>query len=290
MQKQLPLTGSNLVNLDQKITSGAELDDSNEFAIAYYLDDGTGTLNRPLFIDRYYRNRETWQSGKLGDATSGSEQIDPPCYGSVVDLTALGDQLLLETHINPSAGCILIVSKDLQSEAQLYGWVLGHFDDGAIIYERSQVHFATVHPAEVAVYDEKTKKDFNLFPPEQDSPVRARLASGLREFFRTHKDYCREANDPCDPETFDSDVGEKIAVDDREHAVAFEVSYQLQGFGQNEQKPVGPAHVIYVFRNANDQAKLEYRELLPEQIKAQFGDVPFEELVTPERLKAIFQQ
>lgn len=288
MQRQLPLAASNLPNLDQKITSGAELDDANQFAIAYYLDDGTGTLNRPLFIDRYNRGSATWQSGKLGDAGAGSAQIDTPCYGSVLDITPLGDQLLLETHINPSAGCVLIVSKDLQSTAQLYGWLLGHFDDGAIIYERSQVHFATVHPAEVAVYDEKTKKDFNLFPPKRDSPVRARLASKLREFFRTHQDYCRKANDPCDPKTFDSEVSEKTAVDGREHAVAFEVSYELQGFGQDVQKPVGPTRVIYVFRNANDEAKVEYRELLPEEILTRFGDVSLKELVDPERLKTIF--
>jgi hypothetical protein len=289
-QKQLPLAAANLANLEQKITSGGELDDANQFAIAYYLDDGTGMLNPPLYIDRYNRQSATWQSGRLGEATAGSAKMDSDCFGSVLDITTIGERLLLETHINPSAGCILIVSKNLELETELNGWVLGHFDDGTIIYERSQVHFATVHPAEVAVYDEKTKRDFNLFPPKQDSPMRARLASELREFFSTHQGYCQKADDPCDPETFDSELGEKIALDAQEHAVAFAVSYELQGFGQDPQKPAGPSRVIYVYRNVNDEAKVEYRELLPEDIKARFGDVSLQELADPERLKIIFQK
>jgi hypothetical protein len=289
-QRQIPLAEVNLANLDQKITSGAELDDASQFVIAYYLDDSSALLKPPLYIHRFDRKSATWQSGVLGEAAAGESQIASPCFGAVLDIIPLDDQLILETHINPSAGCILIVSKDLKLLSELNGWVLGHFDDATIFYHRSQVHFATVHPAEIAAYNEKSKREFTLFPPKPDSPVRARLAAELREFFRTHRDYCRKANDPCDPETFDSEVKEKVALDEREHAAAFAVSYELQGYGQDENKPSGPPRVIYVYRNANDETKVEYRELLPEDIKARFGDVSLQDILDPERLRMIFQQ
>lgn len=286
--KQVVLEGASPSNLDKKITSGAELDDANQFVIAYYLDDGAGQLNPPLFIERFDRKSKTWQSGALGE--TGSEEAASPCFGSVLDITSLSDQFILETHINPSAGCALIVSRELKLEATLDGWVLGHFDDGTIIYHRSQVHFAAVHPAEIAVFLEKTKKDFVIYPPKPESPVRARLTAALRDFFQTHQGYCAKANDPCDPAEFDSALTGRIALDGREHAIAFVISYELQGFGQDEKKPSGPSQVTYVYRYANDEAKVEYRELLPEDLKAQFGDVSLQDLLGPDRLDALFQK
>jgi hypothetical protein len=183
----------------------------------------------------------------------------------------------------------LIVSRDLKHATELSGWVLGHFEDGTLLYHRSQVHFATVHPTEIAVYSEKPKNDFVLYPPKPDSPVRLRLSSRLRDFFRTHQDYCAKAGDPCDAETFDSDLNGDVALDEREHAVAFVISYELQGFGQIKEKPSGPSRVIYVYRDVNDEAKVEYRELLPEEVKTRFGDVSLKELLDPQRLRSIFQ-
>ena len=54
--KNLPVAEAKLENLDKNITSGAELDDANQFVIAYYLEDGTGLLRAPIFLDRYDRS------------------------------------------------------------------------------------------------------------------------------------------------------------------------------------------------------------------------------------------
>jgi len=286
--KQVVLEGASLPNLDNKITSGAELDDANQFVIAYYLDDGSGQLNPPLFVERFDRKSKTWQSGALGKV--GTAEAPSLCFGSVLDISSLPDQLILETHISPSAGCALIVSRELKLEATLDGWVLGHFEDGTIAYHRSQVHFATVHPSRIAVYSEHNRKDFTIFPPQTESPVRARLTAALRDFFQTHQDYCVKANDPCDPAEFDSALAGKIALDEREHAIAFVISYELQGYGQDQSKPSGPSQVTYVYRNVNDEAKVEYRELLPEDLKAQFGDISLQELLEPDRLDVLFQK
>ena len=288
-EEGLSLDAPNLPNLDQKITSGAELDAEDQFVVAYYWDHGTGMLNPPLHILRYDRKTRVWQKAEIGNAPEPGT-VASPCYGSVLDVRAFGEGLVIETHINPSAGCALVVSKELKLAASLDGWVLGEFPEGTLLYHRSQVHFATVHPTEIAVFDLKSKKDLVIFPPKTETSVRRKLTVELGEYFKTHRDYCAKANDPCDPRMFDSDLDGKPAIDDREHALAFSISYELQGYGQDENKPAGPASVIYVYRNANDESKIEFRELLPDQIKAQFGDVSMRELLAPERLKAIFER
>lgn len=289
-EEGLPLDSPNLPNLDQKITSGAELDAAEQFVIAYYFDDGSGTLAPPIHILRFDRKARTWQRGEIGAAPAGQDAVVDPCFGSVLDVRSFGEGLVVETHINPSAGCVLVVSKEFKLEATLDGWVLGAFSDGILLYHRSQVHFATVHPTEIAVFDTSARKDFIIFPPKSETPVRQKLTAELREFFKTHRDYCNKANDPCDPQQFDSDLDGKPGTDDREHAVAFSISYRLQGYGQDESKPAGPGSVIYVYRNANDESKIEVRELLPAKVKAQFGDASLQDLLDPERLKLIFQK
>src|SRR5215467_10343993 len=77
----LPLSNSKLENADRKITGGAQVDDVNQFVIAYYLDDGSGMLNPPLFIDRFDRRNKQWRSAALPDAQTKSPSVDDTCFG-----------------------------------------------------------------------------------------------------------------------------------------------------------------------------------------------------------------
>jgi hypothetical protein len=286
--EKLPLDAEKLPNLEKVITSGAELNDAARFVIAYYVRGSTEQLNPPIFIDSYDRRAGQWSSGSIAAAAAKWEGSDVDCLGSVMQVEAFSDVLVIETHINPSAGCELVLSPDFKLKTSLYGWTLGHFEDGSIIYHRSEVHFATVHPSEIAFYDAASGKDYTIFPRKPFQQVRLGLIEQLGEFFKTHQDYCQKADDPCDPEEFDSDIKGKIAVNDREHAIAFVVSYALQGYGQGKEKPSGPSEVVYVYRNVNDEEKMEYREMLWEEVRARAGDVPFERLVEPEILDKIF--
>ncbi len=286
--ENLPLDADVLHNLDKTITSGAELNDSAQFVIAYYLSDSSGLLKPPIFVDLYDRNTRRWKSGTIETAVAKWEGTDVDCFGSVLAIAAIWDSFALETHINPSAGCEIILSHDLKPKTSLYGWTVGHFGNGGIIYHRSQIHFATVHPAEVAIYDPATNKDFNIFPRKPFQQVRLQLTENLRGFYKTHVDYCQKADDPCDPDYFDSSIEGKVVTDDKEHAIAFVVSYEQQGFGQDEKKPAGPKEVVYVYRYVNDDAKMEYREMLWSDVKAKVGDVSLEKLVEPAVLEKIF--
>jgi hypothetical protein len=286
----LPLSGARLANVEKKITSSAQLDDSNQFAIAYYLDDGSGMLNPPLFIDRYDKKSKLWQSASLPDAQTKSQELDVPCLGSILNIKASGSRLFLDTHINPSAGCLLVLSPDLKLEANLYGWLVGQLGPDLLLYQRSEVHFAPFHPAEIAVYDLLTKRDVTIFPPKAATAIRQARIGQLREFYRTHEKWCRENNDPCDPEPFDSELEDKMATDDRENSLAFLISYEQIQMFQGEQKPSGPKQVVYIYRYVDDEKKMEYREMLIEESRTRFGDVPLENLLQPETLKRIFSE
>jgi hypothetical protein len=288
--EKLPLDANTLHNLDAKISSGAELHDAEQFVTAYYVLDSTGQLNPPIFVDVYDRSAGRWKSGEIKAAVAKDESVDVDCFGSVLAIAAFPDSLVLETHINPSAGCELVLSRDLKLKTSLYGWMVGHFVDGGIVYHRSQIHFATVHPAEIAFYDPATGKDFTIFPHRPLRQVRLQLIEELREFFKTHQDYCQKANDPCDAESFDSSLEGKVVTDDREHAVAFIISYDLEGYGQSDDKPGGPSEVVYVYRHVNDEAKMEYREMLWSDVKERVGNVPLARLVEPSILEKIFGQ
>ena len=286
--EKVPLDAETLRNLDAKISSGAELNDAQQLVIAYYLLDATGQFSPPMFVDVYDRGAGRWKSGEIKAAAGKEEGADDNCFGSVLAVESFPEFYALETHINPSAGCELILTRELKVKASLYGWIVGHFGDGGIVYHRSQVHFATVHPVEIAIYDPTTEKDFNIFPRKPFQQVRLQLMEELREFFKTHQDYCKKADDPCDPEEFDSSLEGKVVTDDREHAVAFIISYELQGYGQDEHKPGGPSEVVYVCRHVNDEAKMEYREMLWSEVRERAGNVPLEKLVEPSALGKIF--
>jgi hypothetical protein len=182
--KNLPIAVAKLENLDKNITSGAELDDETQFLIAYYIDDGTSALNPPLYLERFDRKLGSWKGAMLEKAEARWQDMEVPCLGSVMNVTAVGNRFFFDTHINPSAGCMLIVSSDLKLEASLYGWLVGRLGTEVVIYHRSQIHFAPVHPAEIALHDLRTKYDVTLFPPKQESPIRQARTQRVQSFLQ----------------------------------------------------------------------------------------------------------
>lgn len=287
--KHLPIAQAKLANLEKKITSWAELDDTNQYVIAYYLDDETGGLQPPLYLERYDKKRGEWKSAALSDQEPGDGAVDTPCFGSVLSVQAAGGHLFLETHINPSAGCLILLSSEFKPEASLYGWLVGRIGEDRLVYHRSEVHFASVHPAEIALFDLRTKRDVTIFPPKPDSPIRQARAQQLRDFYKGNEKWCNVNNDPCDSGDFDSALQGPVVTSDTEAALAFLISYEQIQFAEGDvQKPSGPKDVLYVYRRVNDETKMEYREMLLSDAKARFGDVTPQNLLQPEVLQKIF--
>ena len=193
--------------------------------------------------------------------------------------------------MNPSAGCLLVLSPALKLETTLYGWLERMLGEDTLIYQRSQMHFAPVHPAEIALYDLRTRRDVTLFPRKPDSAIRRARTAQLAEFYKANKEWCKENDDPCDPENFDSGLQEEMATNEAEAAVAFLISYeQIQLVAGDVQKPSGPKDVLYVYRRVDDETKMEYREMLLEDAKARFGTAKLPDFVQPEILQKIFAE
>jgi hypothetical protein len=223
--KNLPIAVAKLENLDKNITSGAELDDETQFLIAYYIDDGTAAVNPPLYLERFDRKLGSWKSATLEEAEARPEDIDAPCLASIMNVTAAGNRFFFDTHINPSSGCMLIISGDLKLEACLYGWLLGRLGTETVTYHRSQIHFAPVHPAEIALHDLRAKRDVTLFPPKPESTIRQARTQQLESFYKSNQGWCSRNNDPCDPAYFDSALQGPVATNEKERALAFLISY-----------------------------------------------------------------
>ena len=288
------VTPGKLPNLDKPITSGSSLKDSARYVVAYYLNDGTNALNGPMFIDMYDRKAGTWKSAALnGNNFSinvmGSSMPGNTCPGSVLDIQASAESSLLDTHISPS-GCLLILSQDLKPRGALFGWYLARFRDESVVYQRGEVHFAAVHPTELALYNWRTKRDTPLFPRKPFQAIRLAHIQNLREFFSTRREWCNKNNDPCNPEEMDSTLVDDVAINDSEHALAFVISYEQIQITEGDQKPSVPGKVVYVIRNVNDPAKIDYREILLADIEARFGKLSLSNLLEPNRLAEVFRR
>lgn len=287
--RNLATAGAKLVNLDRSITSGAELDDANQFVIAYYVEDQSGILNPPLFVDRYDRKSGEWKSAALPEAQAKSVELDVPCLGSILQIKSSGGRLFLDTHINPSAGCLLVLSPDLKLEVSLYGWQLGQLGTDLLIYHRSQIHFAPVHPAEIAAYDLRARRDATIFPPKEPTAVRKARAAELRSFYKTNEEWCNKNNDPCDAAYFDSALQGPVVTSEADSAVAFLISYEQIQYVQGDlQKPSGPKDILYIYQRIDDPARTQVREIPLSDVKTRFGDLPLQKLLDPEILEKIF--
>ena len=223
-------------DLDQPITSYADLNDHGMFLIAYYLSLPSGMLEDPLRLLSFDRKTEEWRSAQV---MLGGEQIGhSECLGSVLGVHAVPSAFLLDTHINPSAGCLVILDHNLAFRNALYGWYLTTLNDAQIVFQRSEVHFAAVHPAELALYDVTTYHETPLFPRKPFQAIRRAYTAKLQDFYRTHQEWCKESNDPCDTERVDSALQGEVVVNEREHALAFVISYdRIQAFAGPVQKP-----------------------------------------------------
>jgi hypothetical protein len=147
-----------------------------------------------------------------------------------------------------------------------------------------------VHPTELALYNWRTKRDTPLFPRKPFQAIRLAYIEGLREFFSKRQEWCSKNHDPCNPEEMDSTLVGDVAINDSEHALAFLISYEQIQITEGEQKPSLPGKVVYVIRNVNDPAKIDYREILLADIEARFGKVSLSGLLESKRLAEVFRR
>jgi hypothetical protein len=271
-----------------RITSFGVVNSASQFAIAYYEDSGTDLLKPPLHLLRYDKSTRQWYSRDLGEGevkapfTTSAQPGGTPkaiaCLGSA-SVSAVGDMLLVSTHLTPSAECTMILRPDLSMVSAFGGWEVAAIGS-VIVVERSEIHFAATHPLRLATIELATGIEHDLFPRPDD-----RMRNDFRRRLAAVADYgwCREHNASCDPQQMSSDLGE-VAVNVEARAVAFEVTFDSEAFGPKADSEIGSEKYFYIF----ELDPLRYREFDEFDMQPTFGAATPERLVQSENLQRIF--
>jgi hypothetical protein len=237
----------------REIVGFAIAESDSLFLIAYY-DGGSNVMPPVLHVLRYDVEHHHLRRADLrgldrsfDDFDQVMSQIPDTCMRSAEDISERNGLIAIETHINPSAGCLLILNQDLSFSAGLWGWVIGSIN-GQLIVQEDTVHWASTHPARLFVYDPQRKKATHIYPAENDR-ARQEFSAALRNALPPNE-WCMQKNNPCDPETFDTDI-DHFAVDQGANEFSFDAVMNPDGFGDKAEKTIPARTVRYVCRLRN---------------------------------------
>ena len=269
--RHIPTSQFSDSDLATKITSWAASDDE-PFLLAYYSDDGSGRLHAPLHVMRYDPASHALRRADLRGTTASFDA----CLGSVLAIGEHHGVIHVETHVTPSAACLLLLSPQLDLKTTLSGGLLGMLREDYAIVQSGEIHFTAVHPMRIAVYDLHRDRLTEVYPPAQDA-FREQFSRALQSHMPSD-DWCREQNAPCDPRNFDADLVGRVAVNEDAKVFGFVALYGAGGFGEEPARQVEPRVVAYVYRLHG--SRWQHREFLPERLMDLFGVETVGELVS----------
>jgi hypothetical protein len=237
------------------------------FLLAYYVDDGSGVLQAPLHVVRYGRATGDLRRADLRDITALFQGgIPVNCLGSALRAREYRGTVYIETHRNPSSGCVIVLSPELAFRYAYSGWVLGLMGADYAILRASEVHFMSVHPLHVAVLEVKRNRLVEVYPFPRD-PERRRF-SGLIAPHISEK-WCMESNAQCDPENFNAGPKGELQVNEAAAVFGFQAEFDAGGFGAAAAQRVPPRTVAYIYRRRGDA--WEHRVFEARRLEALFG-------------------
>lgn len=201
----------------------------------------------------------------VGSARASAQGADPRGY------------IYVDTHINPSAGSLRVLSRDSALVVALPGWLLGVLPNHVVLYHRNQVHFAPTHSAEVWTWDPATRRDVRLYPNRPWGSVRRAYVDTVRAIYqRVGAEWFRVNNYPMDPERFDSRLLDSVIVGPSPRTVTFRVEFG-GGDGTPAATPrldvlvrchdVGTARARCVERATSQTGRVERLESLPGPVR-----------------------
>ena len=228
----LPARGLAAGDLDHPITGYAVENAGDLFVIAFVFADTSGvSFPDTLRLSSFDRVAGVWTHAAIERRRLGEPGRD---IGSVVAIHHTARHVFLDTHGNPSAGTLLVFTRDLAPVAALDGWLLRLLPGGLAVYHQSMIHFAPTHSAELRLYDADSGRDVTLYPREPDGPVRRRYVAATRQqYARVGADWFRNNNHPMDPRRFTSALRDSLVTNAAGTALAF-----LMRFGNEAATPV----------------------------------------------------
>ncbi|HEY4612237.1 MAG TPA: hypothetical protein VII11_04585 [Bacteroidota bacterium] len=230
--------------LDRTITSYGVENADDLFIIGYFrLATDKNVLDDSVRILVFDKRLARWSDTVMPrDRQSTVEGVASWSLGSVLEIRHSSRYLYLDTHLSPSAGIILLLTRELQPVTTLFGWTLRLLPGGRLLYHRGMVHFAPTHPAEVWIFDERATRDTVLYPRKPYEPIRRAYIDTVRTIYeRLGEDWFMKNNHHMDPEQFGSSVNEPIVASDDGNAIAFVAHF---GVGDRVETPVWEVVIV----------------------------------------------
>lgn len=215
---------------------------SNGSVVVAWSLPGSAAGTWPLHLIRKDRKSGLTTVGEVRLAT---EDI---CAGALNGIQLIGEFLLLETHITPSASCALVVDRSLQLRHELYGFGAREVEPGRILLVENMIHFAAVHPERLEIADLASGQTAELYPLEND-PLRATLVRGHAAHMPA-AEVCARMNDPCSPELFDESIFVLATDQSGYFAMAVKQEAVHRFVEEAPAKTVAVQSVLYIYRHA----------------------------------------
>jgi hypothetical protein len=248
---KIPVNLFSASDRQKHITSFAVSDGNSPFLLAYYDDDGSGMLRGILHIIRFDEHSDNLRRADLPGTevqfhgfTGVMGQVPSVCMGSALSISEKDGFIAINTHINPSAGCVLILTSELSFSAALWGGARARVD-GYLLVDGNMIHFAPTHPASLAVYNPR-QKQLSLIYPAKIDPARHQFSAELQGHLAS-EDWCRQQNNACDPKIFSTDIT-NLKVNEVAHSFAFDALMSPEGFGKGAEESVKSRTIHYVCR------------------------------------------
>jgi hypothetical protein len=146
-----------------------------------------------------------------------------------------GPYVLIDTHVNPSAGYTLVLDKNFELVGSLYGFATHVLPDGAILFESSLVHFAPMHQAKLKMFLPNTKQEMEVFPGTLKSPYGGMVMKGIHDaLIRIGKERGIEASrNGFEIVDFDRSIG-TVHLSESGGEIGFTVWYGSDRFSAND--------------------------------------------------------
>jgi hypothetical protein len=213
---QIPASRGGPADLDRTITSYAVESARDLFIIGFHVPGANAQLGDTLRVSVWGPAARQWWHAALP-----RDQV-----GSVLAIHHSARHVYLDTHSNPSAGTLIVLTRRLEPVTRLDGWLLRLLPTGVAVYHKNQVHFAPTHSAELWVYHAASGQDVLLYPRKPFDAVRRGYIDTTRAIYaRVGEDWFRTRNYPMDPERFDSGLRDTLLTDSAGRSVVFVVRF-----------------------------------------------------------------
>ncbi len=296
LREGIPLEMSRTNDLEKQVTSGSACDLKDSRIVATYVQEGNSSiLGEYFYVYRFDKRSGKWAANELKWPDLSQDGKVKSCQGgSLTRIDGADNFIYLDGHINPSASCTMVVTRDLKFHGTFYGWVVGRSRGDTVVYEHSEIHFAPTHYVELSLYDPVSRTSRKIYPLKPYQAVRqgyiakvqAAYAECCQRLLTDNTQLPRKDCDPkfgnhhCDAELFENYLTGLIETNNVTDSVAFSTVFA----DVTEEHPL----VIYVYRDVSNSKKMRYREILKTDLTRLYGDHPLSEYLLPGILSALF--